>query len=74
MAIDKGTCVLTVQWDDEIGGSVFACSKCQGKFKGNGRTIARCPKCGAKIMDCTISKRDLNGYELPEVKTNERTD
>lgn len=66
MAIDKGTCVLTVQWDDEIGGSVFVCSKCQGKFKGNGRTMARCPKCGAKITDCTISKMDLNNYDKSE--------
>lgn len=74
MAIDKGTCVLTVQWDDEIGCSVFVCSKCQGKFKGNGRTMARCPKCGAKITDCTISKSDLAGHELPEVKTDECTD
>ena len=67
MAADRGTCIITIQWDDEVGGSVLVCSKCNGKSKSSGRTIARCPKCGAKITDCTISKSDLAGHELPEV-------
>ena len=71
MATDKGTCALTVQWDDEIGSSILVCSKCNGKSKSSGRTMARCPKCGAKITDCTISKRDLAGHEPMEVKTDE---
>ncbi len=67
MAVDKGTCIITVQWDDEVGGSVLVCSKCNGKSKSSGRTIARCPKCGAKITEFTIGKRDLNAHAPPEV-------
>lgn len=67
MAADRGTCIITVQWDDEVGCSVLVCSKCKGKSKSSGRTIARCPKCGAKITEFTIGKRDLNDHALPEV-------
>ena len=35
MAADRGTCIITIQWDNEVGGYVLVCSKHYPQLREN---------------------------------------